>query len=56
MRNGGGGFAEILRLSSHISDKPFFNIRRFSPLRMTKCAVLLPLNLEPRTLNQMKAK
>ena len=28
-----------------------FHIRRFSPLRMTKCVVLLPLNPEPRTLN-----
>ena len=27
------------------SDKPFFNTRRFSPLRMTKCAA--PLNPEP---------
>ena len=26
------------------SDKPFFNIRRFSPLRMTKCAAPTPLN------------
>ena len=32
------------------SDKPFFNTRPFSPLRMTKCATpppLNPLNLEP---------
>ena len=27
------------------SDKQFFNIRRFSPLRMTKCAAPPPLNL-----------
>ena len=40
-----GGFAEILRLSSYTSDKPFSNIRRFSPLRMTKCAAPSPLNL-----------
>ena len=26
-------------------------VRRFSPLRMTKCAVTLPLNPEPPTLN-----
>ena len=26
------------------SDKPFFNTRRFSPLRMTKCAAPPPLN------------
>ena len=27
------------------------HIRRFLPLRMTKCAVPFPLNPEPRTLN-----
>ena len=37
--------AQILRLSSHIPDQPFSNIRLFSPLRMTKCAAPLPLNL-----------
>ena len=41
------------------SDKPFFNTRPFSPLRMTKCAappplnLLNPLNLEP---NESKVK
>ena len=46
MRNESGGFAEIddevaAVLAFVIS---LSHIRRFSPLRMTKCAVPLPLN------------
>ena len=38
MRNEGGGFAEILRLRSQLFWHSLSHIRRFSPLRMTKCA------------------
>ena len=41
-------FAAALRSFDSVlifSDKQFFNIRRFSPLRMTKCAAPPPLNL-----------
>ena len=41
MRNEGGGFAEI-NDESHLFWHSLFHIRRFSPLRMTKCAVPLP--------------
>ena len=36
MRNEGGGFAEILRLRSQLFWHSLSQIRRFSPLRMTK--------------------
>ena len=48
MRNEGGGFAEI-NDESHLFWHSLSHIRRFSSLRMTKCAVPLPpspLNLQ----------
>ena len=36
MRNEGGGFAEILRLRSQLFWHSLSQVRRFSPLRMTK--------------------